>query len=249
MNEGTRSLYPDLIEHGGLARALQAAFMRIGSSMRVAELDEGVRAALCVTVRSKSRESQVFLAAEERLFVFDFWNHGVMLASGRTPDLEKAAIAIDRWIISSCTTGGMASAFDFVEAEKDAWSYEQGVEVEERWRGYLETIPESIPELKAVVWAASARPELRRLFPFTSLNRLCFSRCTGYPFTRDTPVVVPSGGGRYRVVSSAGKDLGSGSVEEALDIVIKHLPPGCGPAVAGTAEEIVTYAPKRGLRR
>jgi hypothetical protein len=238
MAQPTRALYPELIDEGGLAAVLQAALLRIGSAMRVVELDEGITPVLCVTVRSASRESQVFIAAEERLFLFDFWSRGVMLATGRTSDLENVARAIDRWVGSNCGTGDMTSAFDFVKAEPSAWSYEQGCEVEERWREYLATIPESIPELNAVVSAASNRPELRRLFPYTSLNRLCFSRCTGYPFTRDTPVVAPAGPEGYRVYSSAGKDLGCGSAEQVLDIVIENLPSGCGPAVAGTAEEI-----------
>lgn len=238
MDERARSLYPDLIEHGGLAGALRAAFTRIDSSMRVIELDGCISPVVCATVRWADREAQAFIAAKERLFMVEFWSRGVMLASGGTPDLESVAIAIDRWVGSNRTAGDMASAFDFVEARKDAWSYEQGMEVEERWRAYLKAVPRSIPGLGEVIASASERPALRQLFPFTSLDRLCFSRCTGYPFTRDTPSVAPSGDKRYRVEGSAGEDLGGGNVEEALDIVIEHLPPGCGPAVAGTADDI-----------
>jgi hypothetical protein len=238
MEERTRSLYADVLEQGGLCGALQAAFLRIGSSMRVREFDGGRRFSFYALVKSASRQSQVMVAAERRLFSVDFWSRGVNLASGGTPDLDRAALAIDRWVGSSCGTGELVSAFDFVEAVRDAWAYEQGIEVEERWRAYLETIPESIPELQAVVSAAATRPALRQLFPYTSMNRLCFSRCTGYPFTRDIPSVVPAGGDRYRVYGPTGEQLGSGVVEEALDIVIKHLPPGCGPAIAGTDEEI-----------
>lgn len=238
MEEKTRSLYADIFEQGGLGGALQSAFLRIGSPMRVHEFDGGRRVASYALVKSASRQSQVALAAEQRLFSVDFRSRGVNLASGWTPDLDTAALAIDRWVGSSCGTGELVSTFDFAVAVGKAWAYEQGVEVEERWRTYLETIPESIPELKNVVSAAATRPALRQLFPYTSLNRLCFSRCTGYPFTRDIPSVVPAGEDRYRVYSPTGQQLGSGGVEEALDIVVKHLPPACGPAIAGTDEEI-----------
>ena len=242
MDETTRSFYPDLADYGGLARALQAAFTRIGSAIRV----EDFRSTVCVMVRSARRESQVFIAAKERLFLLDFWNRGVMLARGKTPDLDLAARAMDRWIGSSCGTGDLAAAFDFVEPTKSARSYEQGVEVEERWREYLETMSERIPELEPVVSAASARPELRRLFPYTSLNSLCFSRCTGYPFTRDVASIVPTGDGTYRVQGKSRRDdLGGGDAEEAVDVVVKHLPPGCGPAVAGTADELEDAPHKR----
>jgi Family of unknown function (DUF6193) len=44
--------------------------------------------------------------------------------------------------------------------------------------------------LRPVIKAAFVAPELRALFPFTSLNRLCFSRCSYYPYTDDCPCIA-----------------------------------------------------------
>jgi hypothetical protein len=107
--------------------------------------------------------------------------------------------------------------------------------VEERWRTYLKDF--GFPELVPFVQAAARRPELRQLFPYTSLNRFCFSRCTGYPFTRDTPLVQPVENGEYEVVLED-VVLGRGNAEQAAKLVVAHLPPGCGPAVPGTADDL-----------
>jgi hypothetical protein len=89
-----------------------------------------------------------------------------------------------------------------------------------------------------LIKAAMKKPELRQLFPYTSLTRLCFSRTTGYPFTHDCPFIEPQGNRRYRVCMPASQEvIGEGTVDEVIDIVIKHLPENCGPAVSGTADD------------
>ena len=44
--------------------------------------------------------------------------------------------------------------------------------------------------LRSVIESAFTTPELRALFPLTSHNRLCFSRCSYYPFTLDSPCIA-----------------------------------------------------------
>lgn len=78
--------------------------------------------------------------------------------------------------------------------------------------------------------AAFARPELRELFPFTSHMRLCFSRCSAYPFTIDCPAVAASREGYHVVACWVVSDpmppvLGStADPEEAIQVVVDHLP-------------------------
>lgn len=230
-------LYPDLIEQGGLANALQAALRKIGSSLSVSELDKSIRFIVYAHVESGERFSQIYIGSRTRMFSFDFWNRGVCLADGATPEILEVAGSIDKWIASGCSTGELASAFRFVHVKPTAAAYERGAEVEVRWREYLASLGDRFPELTAFVIAAAAEPRLRQLFPFTSLNLFCFSRRTGYPFTRDTPHVVPLGRDQYEVISCSGKSLGRGSAAEAVAMAVAALPPDCGPAVPGTAEQ------------
>ncbi len=92
-----------------------------------------------------------------------------------------------------------------------------------------------------VIKAAMKKPELRQLFPYTSLIRLCFSRTTGYPFTHDCPVIEPLGNGKHRVYMPISQEIiGEGTADEAVDMVVKNLPQDCGPAVNGTADDFAT---------
>ncbi len=238
MTEDTSRLYPDLTAAGGLTNALQSMLTAIGSPLAVSVLDPAVNFVVHARVESGSRFSQIYIAAKERLFLFDFWSRGVVLAHGQTPDLTDTARAISRWVGSSCTTAELASDFAFVAAEPAAASYESGEEVEHRWQDYLTNIGDPFPELVAFVQAASRRRELRQLFPYTSLNRFCFSRCTGYPFTRDTPYVWPQRDGQYEVRGPEDQVLGRGNAEAAVRLVVEHLPTNCGPAVPGTADNV-----------
>jgi hypothetical protein len=232
-------LYPDLKEKGGLKSALHCALQEIGSSLTVSELDKAGKpfAGAFAHVQKGTRLSQVFTAAEERLFLLDFWNRGVQLASGQTPNLVKAAQVIDKWIDHGCSIDALQK-FDFVQIDPSTRAYERSEEVEHRWQNYLSCIHERFPELAAFVTEAANRPELRQLFPYTSLNQFCFSRCTGYPFTEDTPYVAPLGEAKYEVFNASGQLIDTGSAQQAVDMVVENLPEGCGPAVPGTAEDL-----------
>lgn len=107
------------------------------------------------------------------------------------------------------------------EALEAAWAAELRLVTPEN--GWVE---ESLPRL----FRAAAEVEaLRRLFPFTSLNRLCFSRCSRFPFTFDCPCVAADRG-FYTVLATwsvAGEPPVLGettSVAEALALVVKNLP-------------------------
>lgn len=84
--------------------------------------------------------------------------------------------------------------------------------------------------LEPVVAAAATDPDLRRLFPFKSLNRLCFSRCSAYPYTLDCPCIA-AGRGRYVVLSTSAVGdepapvlAETDDASQAVANVVAHLP-------------------------
>ncbi|MFJ3942286.1 MULTISPECIES: DUF6193 family natural product biosynthesis protein [Streptomyces] len=90
---------------------------------------------------------------------------------------------------------------------------------------------------------AQAVPELRRLFPWTGMGELHFSRCTEQPWTWHIPYVQPVRGGTYWV-SGPRRSQTVGPAETAtlaLAMVVQRLPAGCGPAFPGTAEELAAH--------
>jgi len=233
------SLYLDLVEHGGLAGAMRAAFRDVGSTLSPTELDPPAPSVVFAYVKDGNRMSQVYIAGEERLFLFDFWGEGVMLADGQTADLHEVARAIDLWIAKACSCTQLATDCPCVTLRHDALIFERGEEVEYTWQMILSSIHRYNAALSEFVHAAAAQPALRQLFPYTSLHRFfCFSRCTGHPYTHDIPRVDPLPDGRYEVIGTGGRSLGIGSAEFAAALVVASLPAGCGPAVRGTAEDL-----------
>ena len=232
-------LYPDLDGHG-LPALLQRGLERIGSALTVDRrngLPQGFPA--FAHVHAPGRLSQVYLAAGERLFLVDFWAKGVQLARGQTPNVELAASAIDFWIAGLSNSMALAASFPFVSVAEGAEAFESGKATQRAWDMYLQRAPTDFPELAVFVRLAYETPQLRQLFPFTSLSRLCFSRCTGYPYTEDCPVVGCTPEGKH-TVSIPGRSLPASGLtaDEALELVLRSLPESVGPAVDGTAEDL-----------
>jgi hypothetical protein len=240
-------LYPDVASAGGLTARISLALTAIGSTLEVAP--ETNMPMAFASVQRLQRLSQIYIGASSRIFTTDFWSHGVCLGHLATDDVEHLVRAIDFWIAQCPSTRELAARFTDVDVAPCAQEFENGTEVEARWASYLERSPH--PELSALIHEAANSPELRQLFPFTSLTRLCFSRCTGYPYTRDCPVIVPAPGGRYvvhhateyyanweAIESKPPDQKASVDAKEAVRLAVLALPDGVGPARRGTARDL-----------
>jgi hypothetical protein len=251
--------YPDITRRGGLPQALEAALRSTGSELRVPPLSvkklehrlsllpvwlqEQYRPSLLniqmfANVGSESREVHVFCGNRGRGFRFECWSRGIQLANGNTLSLNTLARVVDRWVSTNCTTATVASEFHLVRPEPQADMYERGEEVEAGWQRCLSQ-QESDPTRVEFLKAAAKRPEIRQLFPLINfLHIVRFSRCTRHPFTNDTPYVQPRDDGYIEVFDPDGRSLGRGDADFAADLVVRHLPEHCGPAVVGTAEDL-----------
>lgn len=96
------------------------------------------------------------------------------------------------------------------------------------------------PELLA---AAYGEPRLRRLFPWTGMGELHFSRCTAPRWTWDICYIRPAAGGGYLVSGPLrGETAGpAADAAAAVAMVVARLPPGCGAAFPGTPDELAAW--------
>ncbi|MEU1535351.1 DUF6193 family natural product biosynthesis protein [Streptomyces fagopyri] len=96
------------------------------------------------------------------------------------------------------------------------------------------------PEL---VEAAYAEPHLHQLFPWTGMGELHFSRCTEWPWAWDIPYIQPAVGGGYWVSGPLRSEtVGPASTaQQAIMMVVERLPANCGPACAGTRDELSAH--------
>lgn len=228
-------LYPDISSVGGLHSAISNRLQPSNSLLSVSPFPEGVQPSAYSYIQHENYSCQVFMALEERLFLSDFWRDGVAFASGQTSSLEDTVMAIERWVFQHCDLDQLQQ-LSFVELQEKARIYDEGKEVEAQWTMYLDTMDKSSPALFPFVEEAAKHTQLRLLFPYTSMNRFCLSRCTGYPYTTDIPFVEPLLDGSYDVRTHNGDLLGKGDASESVSLVIANLPPNCGPAVRGTSD-------------
>ncbi len=88
---------------------------------------------------------------------------------------------------------------------------------------------------------------LARLFPFRSLNRLCFSRCSEFPYTNDCPCIVVARSGEcaverlpYRGPGDGEGDLsmgGFGDAALAVALASSALPQDSDRTWIGSSEQ------------
>lgn len=251
-------MYPELENVGGLHNAIDIELKKLNSTLRVSQDSELDKIPLTYArIENGPRFSQVYIGAEEKIYLPDFWKEGVCLAKGQTKDISELAQVLEFWLCKEISTKELADKFSFVLPNNNAFAFDDNKEVEYTWNLILKD--QSRTELNAFLKLAINDDILNKLFPFTSLYTLCFSRCTGYPYdTLDLPNVTPKQfenftpikgiksvneqdinkfGVQFVVTKNRNEYLGEGNAEEALKIVKANLPNNVQPARKGTADD------------
>lgn len=254
-------MYPELEKVGGLKNAIDSEFEKLNSGLRVTRNSDLDKVPLTFAlIENGNKFSQVYIAAENHLYLPDFWKEGVCLAHGETDNISNLGQVLDFWLCNDVSTKVLADKFAFVVPYENASAFENNEEVEYVWRFLLKE--DDTLGLKEFINLASKDELLNKLFPFTSLYTLSFSRCTGFPFdTNDLPNVteieyihfaLPKNTSEYSkivqdtsiqnkttyvVTKNKTQYIGQGNAEEALRIVKANLPDNVQPARKGTAED------------
>lgn len=254
-------MYPELKKVGGLANAINLEFEKLHSSLKVVvDKNYDKIPVTYARVENGNKFSQIYLAAEKKLYLPDFWRDGVCLAHGSINSTSDLAQAVQYWLTQNVSTQELSKQFSFVQPNDKAKAFDENKEVEYMWK-CLVSEDDSLG-LKEFIDLASKDEYLNKLFPFTSLYTLCFSKCTGFPFdTTDLPNVTPieyihfvlqkntSEYAKIRHVASATNSklyvvtknktqyVGEGSAIESLKIIRDNLPNDIKPARKGTADD------------
>ncbi len=237
-------LYPDLIEMGGLAKAIDSSLHKLGSCLVSKENNFEVNFVVYARFEREKRFSQIYVAAHERLFMGDIWQDGIQLGNAVTDSLKGIANFLHDFLEMNMNIFEIQKKYELVRLNEKAKAFEDDKEIEWQWESLKNYIPKDFPELVPFFELASKNQIINQLFPYTSLNYFCLSRCTGYPFTNDCPSVVAKlKNGKeldyYEVRSKGNRKIGKGNAEEVLQIVLDSLPENCERAVRGTAEDFI----------
>lgn len=234
MDQEMSLLYPDVTKHACFGDFLNAQFNAIGSSLRFRR----------GRVEHGHRFMQINRGLKERLFVTDFWDRGVSLGHLAVPEVGPLIAAANTWCVEQRPLSyvvNFAPTLRFDQDQVTAFEAGPAAFTEWRWAKMLKAAVDA-PQNKRLlpaIRAASETTELKQLFPYTSMMRLGFSRCTGYPFSGDCPLIVPIFKTEtFQVLSGSGEVVGKGDVHEAMTLAVQHLPEGFGAAVHGTADDL-----------
>ena len=245
--ENFRKLYPEL-DAQTLAEVLRLCLRATAPQIVV---NDGVFGGV---VSFGKRRSQIFLASQDRLFTCDLWEDGVCLGNAHATTLEELAEFFELALVENLSMSLLSETSPTFSFHDAAIAYEKSAEsyITHQWKQLISSWENDHPKsfgIPELLRDAQKHPILGSLFPFTSLSRICFSRCTGYPFSSDCPFVIQRKDGLYVVRRAedlyAGfnnqeksEPLGVGDVAQAIEILVSALPPNCGPAILGTRDDL-----------
>ena len=189
----------------------------------------------------------VYLLRESRSFLLGFCRSLTDLtARGQTDDLGLAAEAIRAWTMEEESVAGMRARFACVKVLPKV-AYREGSASEmvaQAWSRLQRRVSfpnpvmlAGVATLEPLLQKVLEIPALRQLYPYISFYDLRFSRCTEVPYTSDCPFASPVRYGYYKVCQKE-VTLGEGDAVQAARLLVENLPPGCGPAILGTADDL-----------
>jgi len=215
------SLYPDIIEKGGLARALadsaRAEGIDLGRLMASARSDGYTS----VGLESDRGRIVVEIGVNRRMFVVSISNGIIAWAQGSTPNLGEVARVAQSWQ-AGATLRGLRERCPFMYYSRLAQGYEDGNPIEVQWDVLLTDPDQDL--IRPVLAAAQADERLGRLFPivshFTSARFLVdhMDRSAGY-------VSIDLIGDGYQVDSTwVEEPVRVGTLDDAIAAAVTQLP-------------------------
>ncbi|MGW0368519.1 DUF6193 family natural product biosynthesis protein [Streptomyces coeruleorubidus] len=191
------TLYPDLVEFGGLVAALARVARESGIDLgSIVSASSNARGHLTTAQLISDRGPiLIHLGKERRLFSISIESERHPWAAGSTDDLAAVAKTLDAWR-SGVTLRELKSRFPFMEYDELAEAEESGDPVATQWKLLFQQ--EERPHLRQLLQAVYADARLRSLFPYLSMGRFGLTR-DHTSRTAGGIGIVPLGEGGYRV--------------------------------------------------
>lgn len=177
----------------------------------------------------------VALIPGKRNFLTELRRAGITIGWIDCHTIEEVCDIFVEWLRAPLDSKDAKRLWPHARILDDAELYECGDKVDRTWNAILYLNGgTSEPFLRE----AAKIPGLRGLLPFSSMSRLCFSRCTKYPYSQDCPVTWPLGCGKYGIALTDNSEHVIEGAAAAARFVANHLPKGTGRAIDGDADDL-----------
>lgn len=132
-------MYPELEKVGGLQNAIDIEFEKLNSDLRVTRDSDLDKIPLTFAlIKNGQKFSQVYIGAEVKLYLPDFWKEGVCLAHGQTDNISDLGQVLEFWLSNNITMRELAAKFSFVVPNDEAFAFEDNNEVQYTWNLILQ---------------------------------------------------------------------------------------------------------------
>ncbi|HEY70151.1 MAG TPA: hypothetical protein G4O08_06165 [Anaerolineae bacterium] len=221
---------------------LNSEFVTLDTPLRAFDPDDNfIEDDQWAFVEEGNSSSEIELRYDQGSITATLWRNGVSLGTYKSTAIDRfdrLARVLSLWCIEKTNVTMIADEFPEINTGDWVEAYEQGPAeyVSFMWEAISRFMENSFPNMMPIVKLALEQPELRELYPYQSLSSLCFSRCTGFPFSAGYPRIEYVEQNKYAVTGMGRQILGEGSAEEAIRIAVANLPPDSGSAFHGAEE-------------
>lgn len=228
-------LYPEVAEAGSLLQLLQQDPALEGEPLQI---HYPVESAAWAYVDSSRGHSSVTVGVAERCFILDLHRQGVWYGSGQTEDFGELVKAIGALHLSDHPVRDLKFQVPWFHFDELVEFHEQGPQafVAATWHVLTGQLIAENPPLAALMEVCMKSPTLRRLLPYLSARRLCFSATTGSPYQDAGPrAEYNEDQGCYQVRCDGGESFSRLSALDCAALLEKLIE--LGPARHGSATD------------
>jgi len=190
-------------------------------------------------------DRSVSLTADElnRRLHLAFSDRGVYIGDLYCNAIDHAIASLLRFLSHRDNTCAMQENVPGYTPTENAYVHEEGAAAEVRiaWLGVLNFFEQVYPHGIRIVTSLRNTEPYANMFPTKSWDCICFSRCTGYPFTMDGPVIRPLTEDRAQICDFHGNALFEGSNAEVMEALMRFTPPDWNHASQGDSETYLNY--------
>jgi hypothetical protein len=231
--------YPEIKKAGSLVKAIQYELNLINSGLTVQNINEESSHPLTnVAIINYNKFVEVGVFKSVKTYSLSFSRNGTCIASGHTTNIKELVSATEVWLNQDIKTLDFTRNFEFVGALDHASAFDNGTEIEYYWNKCFNEPYLQESGIADFIAEALKHKRIQNLFPFMSMDCLCLSRCTGYPYTTDIPAIIALGKKEYRIVDMEQKTIFEGQLDNALEVLLGHIPENVGRAKSCTAEDL-----------
>jgi Family of unknown function (DUF6193) len=231
MNESVRTLYPDLDAVGGLSSAISVYLKTRFNDPERAIIFERQRETWA-TLKKGPRFIQMTIASNCRLFVASIWHKGRRLGGLTSVQLEEITGACADILLGESSVVALQERYPALDPT--TWEEHHELSAEEEvaaeWEAVKDAARTEWPDLMPLVEKLVKQSPFNGLFPFFSINALCLSNKTTYPYVGEYPVVVGVAPNTFEIKTIKGVSFGRRNLNEALELLNVLIRENSGPA-------------------